>query len=147
MRGFKTRRGRRSSCRHVDDVSALLSPGPTLLSTNERLSNYRRPSCLSPRVFPPRYATSSKTTPRSKETGELPADVETIQRHQQRQQPPINISRKPVVPKLWSGGHLGVVELWFKWPHAKPEVLYQLISAVRPICSPLTSTFHVRLHI
>lgn len=100
-----------------------------------------------PASSPPRYATSSKTTPRSKETGELPADVETIQRHQQRQQPPINISRKPVVPKLWSGGHLGVVELWFKWPHAKPEVLYQLISALRPICSPLTSTFHVRLHI
>lgn len=45
--GFKTIRGRRSSCRHVDDVSALLSPGLTRLPINVSSSNRPRPSRLS----------------------------------------------------------------------------------------------------
>ena len=43
-RWFTTIRGRRSSCRHVDDVSAFLSPGLTLLPTGVSRSNRPRPS-------------------------------------------------------------------------------------------------------
>lgn len=46
-RGFTTIRGSRSSCRHVDDVSAFLCPEPIFLPINASSSNRPRPSRLS----------------------------------------------------------------------------------------------------
>lgn len=81
-RGFKTIRGRRS-CRHVDDVSALLSPGLARLSINVSSSNRSRPSRLS---------TWGKATSSTGGTRGAAAWVWDSQRLRQLQQPPISVS-------------------------------------------------------
>lgn len=96
--GFRT-----SRCRHIDEVSAFFSPKiDTFRHRRESSTSQPRPSC------PPSRKTSS--------SGGNTTRCEDRRRHvhtgdcRSLQQPPVNIPWTPPVPKLGSGGHLGVHE-------------------------------------